>query len=36
VPRQRDVFYQLVDPQREQFAIDANHRRDQKPIPVLA
>jgi cyclic dehypoxanthinyl futalosine synthase len=36
VPRQRDVFYQLVDPQREQFAIDANHRRDQNPIPLLA
>jgi cyclic dehypoxanthinyl futalosine synthase len=36
VPRQRDVFYQLVDQQREQFAIEANQRRDQKPLPVLA
>jgi len=27
-PRQRDVFYQLVDPALEQHAIDANRRRD--------
>ena len=35
VPRQRDVFYQLVDPEREQFAIEANHRRAPKPLPVV-
>ena len=35
VPRQRDVFYQLVDQQRERFAIEANHRRYQKPLPVV-
>ncbi len=27
LPRQRNVFYQLVDPQREQFAIEANRRQ---------
>ncbi len=26
LPRQRNVFYQLVDPQREHFAIEANRR----------
>ena len=35
-PRQRDVFYHLVDPQREQFAIDANRRQTTSPLPVLA
>ncbi len=28
-PRQRDVFYNLLDPKREQFAIEANRQRDQ-------
>jgi cyclic dehypoxanthinyl futalosine synthase len=28
LPRQRDVFYELVDPQREQTAIEANRRLD--------
>jgi len=26
-PRQRNVFYQLIDPQQEQFAIEANRAR---------
>lgn len=26
-PRQRNVFYQLIDPERERFAIEANRRR---------
>jgi cyclic dehypoxanthinyl futalosine synthase len=34
VPRQRNVFYQLVDPQREQFAIAANRTAPPRP-PVL-
>ncbi len=36
VPRQRNVFYQLVDEEREQIAVEANRRRDRKPLPVLA
>ena len=36
VPRQRDVFYDLVDPAREQFAITANRRGNSQPLPVLA
>jgi cyclic dehypoxanthinyl futalosine synthase len=35
-PRQRNVFYELFDEDREQFAIEANNRRDQAPLPVLA
>jgi len=27
-PRQRNVFYELLSPEREQFAVDANRRRD--------
>jgi len=34
-PRQRDVFYQLVDPALEQLAILAN-RRSTTPLPVLS
>lgn len=30
VPRQRNVHYKLVDPQHEQFAIEANHSRYQQ------
>ncbi len=33
-PRQRDVFYQLVDPELEQFAIEAN-RSEQRKLLVL-
>ncbi len=33
-PRQRDVFYQLVDPELERFAIEAN-RRDARKLAVL-
>lgn len=36
VPRQRDVFYHLVDEQQEQFAIQANRRHAQTPLPILA
>jgi cyclic dehypoxanthinyl futalosine synthase len=37
-PRQRNVFYQLVDPAREAFAIEANRRRDERShaLPILA
>jgi cyclic dehypoxanthinyl futalosine synthase len=37
-PRQRNVFYELVDPAREAFAIEANRRRDARPqaLPILA
>ncbi len=35
-PRQRDVFYQLVGEEREQFAIEANRRQDRQPLPVVA
>lgn len=35
-PRQRDVFYQLVDPQLEQFAIEANRAAKKKAnLPVV-
>ncbi|MEO8268688.1 MAG: cyclic dehypoxanthinyl futalosine synthase [Aureliella sp.] len=35
-PRQRDVFYQLVDPQLEQFAITANRTEKKSPsLPVV-
>ncbi len=35
-PRQRDVFYQLVDPQLEQFAITANRAWKKSPsLPVV-
>lgn len=35
-PRQRDVFYQLVDPELERRAIAANDRRDQAQLVQLA
>lgn len=36
-PRQRDVFYQLVDQDLEEFAIEANRKRDAIPsLPVVA
>lgn len=31
-PRQRNVFYQLVDEQQEQLAVEANRQRDQLPV----
>jgi cyclic dehypoxanthinyl futalosine synthase len=31
IPRQRNVFYELLSPEREQFAVDANRRRDASP-----
>ena len=34
LPRQRNVHYQLVDEQKEQFAIEANLRRDSQPTGV--
>ena len=34
VPRQRNVRYQLVDERKEQFAIEANLRRDSQPQKV--
>ncbi len=37
VPRQRDVFYNLVEPALENFAVQANRERDAKPaLPVVA
>lgn len=36
VPRQRNVFYELVSEERERFAIEANRVRDPGPLPVLA
>ncbi len=36
VPRQRNVFYDLADEQREQFAIEANKDVCKPPLPVLA
>jgi cyclic dehypoxanthinyl futalosine synthase len=36
VPRQRNVFYQLADRQREQFAIEANKNFGKSALPVLA
>ena len=36
-PRQRDVFYNLVAPELEQFAIDANRKQTAKPaLPVIS
>ncbi len=36
-PRQRDVFYQLVAPELERSAIEANLRREQTPeLPVIS
>lgn len=35
--RQRDVFYQLVAPELESFAVQANRQRDQQPsLPVIS
>ncbi|RMF42390.1 MAG: dehypoxanthine futalosine cyclase [Planctomycetota bacterium] len=37
IPRQRDVFYRLVPADMEQFAVEANRRRNQSPgLPVVA
>ena len=36
VPRQRNVFYELADSQREQFAIEANKDFGKSALPVLA
>ncbi len=36
IPRQRNVRYELVDEQREQFAIDANKSVGETALPVLA
>lgn len=36
IPRQRNVFYQLVSEDRERFAVDANRKKDMGPLPVLA
>ncbi len=36
-PRQRDVFYNLVDPELEQRAIEANrHRNKPVALPVVS
>ena len=35
-PRQRNVFYELFDEQHEQFAVEANIRRDDSSLSVLA
>lgn len=35
-PRQRDVFYNLVDPQLEQFAIEANRAKSGVRLPVVS
>jgi len=35
-PRQRNVFYELMDEQQEQFAIDANTRHSDSLLPVVA
>jgi cyclic dehypoxanthinyl futalosine synthase len=35
-PRQRNVFYQLADPHRERFAIEANRRRPTADLHQLA
>jgi len=35
VPRQRNVFYEWVGAEREQFAIAANRKRDHVSLPVL-
>lgn len=36
-PRQRDVFYRLVDPESERFAVEANRKKDREAaaIPVV-
>lgn len=36
-PRQRDVFYRLVDPESERFAVEANRKKDRETasIPVV-
>ena len=34
LPRQRNVFYQLVDLERERFAIEANRRLSLPPQPA--
>ncbi|MEX0820279.1 MAG: cyclic dehypoxanthinyl futalosine synthase [Pirellulaceae bacterium] len=36
VPRQRNVFYDLADQEREQFAIEANENIGKLALPVLA
>jgi cyclic dehypoxanthinyl futalosine synthase len=37
IPRQRDVFYDLVSPELEQFAIEANrHRNRTASLPVVS
>jgi cyclic dehypoxanthinyl futalosine synthase len=36
LPRQRNVFYQLIDEDREQFAIEANRPRPSIPVLQLA
>ncbi|MDA1050780.1 MAG: dehypoxanthine futalosine cyclase [Planctomycetota bacterium] len=36
VPRQRNVFYELFDDEREQFAIEANRDFGKTALPVLA
>ena len=36
VPRQRNVFYELADKQREQYAIEANRDFGKTALPVLA
>lgn len=35
-PRQRNVFYELMDAEREQFAITANEQRSDSLLPVVA
>jgi cyclic dehypoxanthinyl futalosine synthase len=35
-PRQRNVHYELVEPRREQFAVEANQRRNASELSVLA
>ncbi len=35
VPRQRDVWYRLVDEQLEQYAIEANRKREQRSLPLV-
>lgn len=36
VPRQRNVRYELIAPEQEQFAIAANQRRDQGSLSIVA
>ncbi len=35
VPRQRDVWYRLVDEKLEQHAIEANQKRDSRSLPLV-